>query len=140
MNSQKNSKLISQKILVIDDDEKFTDDLQFLLKGPYRFTTVTESKRGIELLQKEKFDLVILDLAMPAFFASDDEKEGIEVLRKIKANSGIENEKKIPVVILTKMNTPENRKICLELKADGFFTKPPVIEVLNNKIDKLLSI
>ena len=92
MNSQKNSKLISQKILVIDDDEKFTDDLQFLLKGPYRFTTVTESKRGIELLQKEKFDLVILDMMMPAFFAEEDEMEGVEVLRMMKSNSGIKNE------------------------------------------------
>ena len=75
------------KILLIDDDEEFTNDLSFLLNGSYQFVAVTNGKKGIELLEKEKFNLVVLDIVMPAFYAEGDEKEGIEVLQLIKKRS-----------------------------------------------------
>ena len=64
------------RILLIDDDEEFTDDLIFLLDGPYQVVAAHESKKAVELLEKEEFDLVILDIEMPAFYADEDEKEG----------------------------------------------------------------
>ena len=120
------------KILLIDDDEEFTNDLAFLLNGSYKFVAVTKGKKGIELLEKEKFDLVVLDLVMPAFYAEEDEKEGIEVLQLIKKSVSI------PVIVLTKMNKPGIRKICLDLGVDAFLTKHMSMQVLKKKIDKLI--
>ena len=122
------------RILMIDDDEEFTEDLKFLLDGPYQIVAVNESNKGIELLEKEKFDLVILDLVMPAFYADQDEKEGTEVLTMIKNKW----RNTIPTIILTQMNKLNVIDTCHTLGADAFFIKPPVIEELKEKINKLI--
>lgn len=122
------------KILMIDDDEEFADDLTFLLDGPYTFHAVTESRKGIELLEKEQFDLVLLDLNMPSFFADTDEREGIEVLEIIRKKWG----KGLPVIILTRMDDDETRRECRNLLADAFYGKPPEMDSLRKTIAELL--
>lgn len=126
------------KILIIDDDEQFSKDLSFLMHGRFRFVVATESKKGVEFLKKEKFDLVILDLVMPAHYAEEDEDEGIEVLRLIREHWVTECEYKIPVIVLTKVDTERNKKICLKLSADAFLVKPPDIEELKKEINEIL--
>ncbi len=135
MRSQTETKLRSKKILLIDDDREFSNDLAFLLDGAYQIVTVSESKESIELLEKQEFDLVILDLKMPCFLAEEDEMEGIELLRMIRQKWGAQ----IPVIILSKMDTQQNRRKCEDLKADEFLAKPPEIDILKKKIDELLT-
>ena len=122
------------KILMIDDDEEFADDLTYLLDGPYAFHTVTESRKGIELLERERFDLILLDLNMPAFFAENDEREGIEVLEIIRDKWG----KELPIIILTRMDDEETRRECEDLLASAFYAKPPEVDALRKKIEELL--
>lgn len=138
MKSQGGFTVKHPKILIIDDDEQFSKDLSFLMNGLYWFVVATESKEGIEFLKKEKFDLVILDLVMPAHYAEEDEEEGIEVLRLIREKWGVGRERKIPVIILTKMDTEQNKKICFKLNASAFLTKPPDVEVLKEEMNEIL--
>ena len=129
---------MNKRILIIDDDEKFADDLKFLLNNSFQFFVASESRKGIELFEKENFDLVILDLAMPAFFAEEDEMEGVEVLRIMKSKWEANKKMMIPVIILSRMATPENKRLCFELQAKAFFSKPPRVQDLRKKIDELL--
>jgi CheY-like chemotaxis protein len=127
-----------KRILLIDDDEKFSDDLSFLIDSSYQIVSASGSKRGIELLEKERFDLVILDLNMPASYADEDDMEGIEVLRIIRQKWGTLRGSRIPVIIVSKMATPENRSRCEALGADAFFAKPPDIDDLKEMMERLV--
>ena len=122
----------------LDDDRDFSGDLSFLLDGPYRFLSAYRSRQGIEILERERVDLVILDLHMPSDFAEEDDDEGIEVLKIIRSRWGSEEGKRIPVIILTKTDAEKNRTRCREFLADAFFRKPPEISALGLTIRRLL--
>ena len=122
----------SPRILLIDDDEEFTDDLIFLLDGPYQIVAVHESNKGVELLESEKFDLVMLDMAMPAYYSDNDETEGIEVLKIIRKNCSIK------VIVITKLDTTKMKRICRKLEADEILIKPFDIAILKKKINELV--
>lgn len=134
-----NTEVQNKRILIVDDDKEFSGDLSFLLDGPYQIVSVSESKKAIQLLEKEKFDLVILDLKMPCFYGNEDETEGIEVLRIIRQKWGALRGVRIPVIILSKMDHQENQRKCVELEADEFFAKPPDIQALKKRIDECLT-
>jgi CheY-like chemotaxis protein len=127
------------KILIIDDDRQFMEDLKFLLNESYQVSSARESRTGIALMEEKPFDLVLLDLKMPSYYANEDEREGLEVLKLIKLKWGLAGRAKIPVIMLTRDDSPESRRRCLHNQADGFFTKPPDIETLKQKINELLA-
>jgi len=86
-----------RKILLIDDDDVFAGDMKLLLTGPFTITSVSGSRDGIELLEKERFDLILLDLRMPSFFSGHNELEGIKVLKMIRDKWGTDP----PIIILS---------------------------------------
>jgi len=123
----------AKKILIIDDEPQFCEDLAFLLDGPYEITLATDSRNGMKLVYEKQPDLIILDLVMPAHFAKDQEDEGIEVLKKLKQGTA----SKVPVLILTKMDSERRKAECLNLGAEGYLKKPPSIEELLKEIEKV---
>lgn len=125
------SKQNAKKILIIDDEPQFCEDLRFLLDGPYEITIATGSQEGVRLIVENKPDLIILDLVMPAYYAHDPEDEGTEVLRMLKQG----DTSTIPVLVLTKVVSDNKKAECLALGADGFLHKPPSIEELVDKIE-----
>ena len=89
MNSEAN-------ILVIDDEESMRDSCrQALLRDENRVEVAEDGVKGLAILEKECFDLVILDLKMPGL-------SGMEVLKKIK-----EEGPEIVVVVITGYATVE---------------------------------
>jgi two-component system, response regulator len=121
-------------ILICDDDE---DDL-YLVKSIFNDTKFSNQtvylKNGAELLEylqnKKKetsVGLVLLDLNMPKM-------DGRETLKIIKNNPEF---RRIPVVILTTSNAPQDIEKCYELGANCFMTKPSSYEGLNDAINTL---
>lgn len=129
------SEIKRPKILIIDDDTEYVNNLIFLIDGSYRFKSAAGSREGLELLKKEAFDLLILDLKMPAYFARNCEDEGIEVLRKIR-NQKNKIRPDIPVFILTGDNSEERANLCKRMNANAYFIKPPKIQLLKKCICK----
>jgi len=108
-------------ILIVDDNEDNRYTLRLLLEsdGHERITDASGGKEAIDLLEKEKFNLVLLDLMMP-------DLNGDEVLKIIKANP---DSRDIPVVMISADTDTEKVSKCIELGADDYLAKPfnPII-------------
>ena len=102
----------SQKLLVIDDDSKLNRLLTDYLGG-MGFQVLTEIKpsEGLKFLEREKPDLVILDIMLP-------ELEGLEGCRTIRKDS------KIPSIMLTARGETTDRIVGREIGADDYLPKP----------------
>lgn len=104
-----------KKILIVDDEEPIILLLKTIL-GVYGYDSCdTHSpKTTFDCVDREKPDLVILDIAMP-------ELDGYEVCRQLKRNAAT---KHIPVVMITALALEQDRKMAMEAGADGFILKP----------------
>ena len=100
------------KILIIDDDEKLNRLLtDYLSKMGFTVLTATLPSAGLEKLEEETPDLVILDVMLP-------EMDGFEVCRTIRQSSSV------PVVMLTARGEVMDRVVGLEIGADDYLPKP----------------
>lgn len=113
------------KILIIDDNESITSMFSRMLKMEGHECIVSNNGRnGLELLEQQKFDATILDIAMPEF-------SGLEVIDTLEKNGKLKEQK---VIVLTASSGISPEKVD-ELKKRGVyaFLKKPV------RIDNLLS-
>ncbi|MCS7286603.1 MAG: response regulator [Anaerolineae bacterium] len=118
------------KILLVDDDPKAVKLMGYILyKEGYEIAPALSGREALELLSKEKFDLIILDIMMP-------EMDGYEVCRRIRANPSTA---KIPVIMLTAKAMPEDRIAGYEAGADHYITKPVLPAELVATVKALLA-
>lgn len=102
----------SKKILVIEDEIKIIEFIEsYLLNSGYAVLTAENGRRGLELFQEEKPDMVLLDLMLP-----DISGEGI--CREIRKTS------KLPIIMLTAKTSEESIVSGLDMGADDYITKP----------------
>jgi adenylate cyclase len=119
------------KILVVDDTPHNVKMLVDLLaaKG-YATVTAASGQEGLEKVETEQPDLVLLDVMMPGM-------DGYEVCRRIRGNPdyGI-----LPVVMVTALDPARERIKGLEAGADDFLTKPVNTAELVARVRSLLRI
>ena len=101
----------NRSILIVDDELGVRESLKMILKPIYSVYTAADGEEALQCLQKEKIDLVTLDLKMPGL-------SGFEVLREIKKNYP-----SIEVIIITAYGTGENAMETIRYGAE-FITKP----------------
>ncbi len=119
----------SGNVLVIDNDESMrTGCMQTLSEQGYRVIGVEDGYRGLEMVHRESFDVIILDLKMPGI-------DGLDVLRRIK-----EDNQDSMVIIITGYGTIEIAVKAMQEGAFNFITKPFTPEVLSEIVDKAVSI
>src|SRR6266702_1189988 len=100
------------KILVIEDEANIVDLIRlYLEQAGYAVVSAADGITGLELHAREKPDLVILDLMLPAL-------DGMEVCRRIRAWANT------PILMLTARQGEEDRIAGLELGADDYLVKP----------------
>jgi CheY-like chemotaxis protein len=117
------------RLLLIDDDEGLRTMMQILLKrGGHDITQAGNGQAGLELAEKQPFDVILLDVMMP-------DMNGYEVARRLRASPRTQN---TPLIILTARAQPVDQKSALIAGADAYFSKPVAIEVLEAKIAELL--
>ena len=115
------------KLLLVDDE----DSLRSLVKHELeeRGYDVTEAESGeaaIEICEKERFKIVILDIRMPGI-------DGLEVLKKIRENNFADK-----VIMLTGVDELKVARDSLELAANDFLTKPYEMKNLLACINRVL--
>jgi two-component system response regulator VicR len=120
-----------KRILCIEDDQEMIDLIRLILsRRGFLVTGACGGVEGLELLRKEKPDLVLLDLMMP-------EMDGWEVYQQIKAD---ENTRNIPVIIVTAKAQSIDRVLGLHIaKVDDYIAKPFSLEDLMGSIETVLN-
>jgi len=106
----------TQSLLMIEDDARLaTMVAEYLTQSEYTVTHVGDGESGLTALQKEPFDLVLLDLMLPGI-------DGLEVCRRIRSLPG--ELACVPVLMLTAKGDSMDRIVGLELGADDYLPKP----------------
>ncbi len=91
------------------DGQKFLYELLLAKDGEEAIGYVRQAAAG-----KQKIDLVLLDLNLP-------KHDGAEVLTRLRSDSRLA---KLPVILLTSSDSPQDRERCLALGANRYFQKP----------------
>lgn len=113
-------------ILVVDDEPSMRESLSMLLKEKYRVATAPDGKSALTTIEKEPFDLVLLDMRLP-------EVDGLTVLRQIK-----EIDQTIDVIMITAVKTVANAVEAMRRGAYDYITKPFDIEALESLVGKVM--
>jgi DNA-binding NtrC family response regulator len=116
--------MIGSKVLLVDDETVFTQNMSKLLANRgYRVTAVNSGDNAIKALEKEKFDVVVLDLKMPGM-------DGITTLKEIKKLDLFTE-----TLILTGHGSIDTALEAIKLGAYDYLTKPCEIDELVAKIE-----
>lgn len=106
---------MTARILIVDDAEGSRRVLEAKLTAEYyQVTTAADGASALEIAAREPPDIILLDLIMPGL-------DGFQVCRLLKAD---ENLRRIPVVLLTALDSREARLEGFEAGADEFLSKP----------------
>lgn len=107
---------VKYKILIVDDEKDIVDLIKYNLnqEGDFEVFCAFEGKEALEMADKIKPHLILLDIMMP-------ELNGFDVCRELKHNNSTS---KIPVIFLTAKENEIDEIIGLELGADDYIQKP----------------
>ncbi len=125
------------KILITDDDQDIRDSVQAILEArQYEVITAADRIEGLEKIESEKPDLVILDVMMSSW------QDGFEMARELKKDPQY---KEMPILMMTGVKEQPG----LDFKSsagdptwcpvDGFLDKPVEPDILVTEVERLLS-
>ena len=118
-----------KRILLIEDDADISAliKLQAEMLG-YKLHAEVDGLNGYRAVEREKPDIVILDIMLPG-------QNGFDVCRKIKSNPDLKN---IPVIILSAKGEELDVVLGLELGADDYVAKPFSPKILFSRVKAVL--
>ncbi len=115
---------IPTRVLIVDDEKDFVEMLSLRLKEVGEKVTPSYSgQECLEILEKDKIDVVILDIKMPGM-------DGIETLREIKKRFPL-----VEVIMLTGHGTTETAVEGMKLGAFDYLLKPTDFDDLTAKLE-----
>lgn len=118
-----------KRILLIEDEEDIAALIKLQAEATgYKMHVEVDGINGYRAIEREKPDLVILDIMLPG-------QNGFDVCRKIKSNAELRN---IPVIILTAKGEELDMVLGLELGADDYVAKPFSPKILFSRIKAIL--
>ncbi|GAB2534875.1 response regulator [Rufibacter soli] len=122
---------LQQAHVLLAEDNKVNQMLvhQVLQEHNMHVTTVTNGQQVLELLQREAFDLILMDMQMPLM-------DGYETMQYIREQ--MPAQKDIPIIALTAHTSPGQVQKCLSAGADAYVSKPFKAEELLKEISALL--
>jgi DNA-binding response OmpR family regulator len=104
------------KILVVDDDILVLEALEELLKSSgYEVGVAKRGREALDMLDKERFDLLILDVVMPKM-------TGFDVCREVRKRN--DEMSKVKIIMLTAKTEERDTKIEEKYGCDLYLTKP----------------
>ncbi len=117
------------RLLLVEDEE----DIAALIKlqaeiAGYKLHVEVDGLNGLRAIEREKPDLIILDIMLPG-------QSGLDVCRKIKNNPDLKN---IPVIMISAKSEELDVVLGLELGADDYVTKPFSPKILFSRIRAVL--
>ncbi|MDO8662499.1 MAG: response regulator transcription factor [Candidatus Omnitrophota bacterium] len=106
---------MKEKILIIEDEKDIVKMLDYNLKKEgFRTLSVDDGGDALDLVNRERPELIILDLMLPGM-------DGLEVCKALKKEGKTAS---IPIIMLTAKSQEADKVVGLELGADDYVTKP----------------
>ena len=109
---------MNKKLLIVDDEahirmllEQTLEDLE---DDGVEFLMADNGEQALELIEREKPDLVLLDVMMPKM-------NGMEVCQRVKQNNALDN---VYIIILTAKGQEVDKQKGLDVGANRYMTKP----------------
>lgn len=101
-----------EKILIVEDDKKIADLVKlYLEKDGFKAVLAEDGNQGLEKINQEDPDLIILDLMLP-------ETDGLTIAKSVRENSNT------PIIMLTAKDEETDKIVGLEIGADDYVAKP----------------
>ena len=119
----------ASKILVVEDNEELLALMLQVLSKNYHVFTAKNGKQAMNIIMKEKLDLVVSDVMMPIM-------DGIELTKQLKSDKRFWQ---LPVILLTAKNKEEDKTEAYAVGADAYITKPFKFDELEVRINALLA-
>lgn len=121
-------KLKQAKILILDDEADMVENLRCILRdGGHEPIPETDSRKALEMVERQRPDLVVVDLVMPGL-------DGMTVLEQIKAGYP-----QIPVIVLTGYATVDSAVEAMKKGASDYLSKPFFPQELLLRVEKCLT-
>jgi two-component system phosphate regulon response regulator PhoB len=106
---------MKKTVLIVEDDRDIARLVEYNLeKSGFTTASVHSGEDALERLERDRFDLVVLDIMLPGL-------DGFEVCRRIKRSDRLSH---VPVLMLTAKGEEVDRIVGLELGADDYVVKP----------------
>jgi two-component system, OmpR family, KDP operon response regulator KdpE len=103
---------MSQRILIVDDEPNIVATVSPLLRARgYEVVSAMSGRAGLDAVERDKPDLVVLDLGLP-------DLDGAEVCRQIRQTSNV------PILVLSARGAERDKVAALDAGADDYVTKP----------------
>lgn len=119
-----------RKIMIIDDEKDFCFFLKHNLQGTgeYSVDFAHDAKKGLQALQQNPPDILLLDITMPGM-------DGLQLLESVKSNSRTQH---IPVIMVTAIDDDTARLKASQEYVEYYVNKPVDFKELQQKIDAVL--
>jgi CheY-like chemotaxis protein len=120
----------ASRILVVDDTEANRDLLVRRLRHPaYRVSTASDGREALELLRREPFDVMLLDIMMPGL-------DGYHVLEELRRDPALAA---VRVIMISAVDELESVARCLALGADDYLPKPCNATLLRARLESSIA-
>jgi CheY-like chemotaxis protein len=117
-----------KRILVVEDVEFNRELVVQLLEDTYEIVTAADGAEGIRLAQRERPDLILMDLSLPVI-------DGWEATRRLKADPALRS---IPIIALSAHAMRGDEERALQVGCDDYLSKPLDENLLFAKLVKFL--
>jgi two-component system, OmpR family, response regulator ArlR len=113
-------------IMVVDDDPHILKFITVNLETRgFKVFQAVDGQQALEVFDSSPIDLVLLDIMMPRV-------NGHEVCRRIRSKS------QVPIIMLSGLDSVQDKAACLDSGADDYLTKPFSLRVLFARIEAVL--
>jgi CheY-like chemotaxis protein len=115
-----------KRILIAEDNDSNYVLMTYILKKYYQFDRARNGKEAVEKVDKENYDMVLMDIKMPVM-------DGLEATKQIK-----EKFPDLPVIALTANAFDSDRQLAFDCGCDEFLSKPISSEICLKTVAKFL--
>ena len=115
-----------KKILVAEDNDSNFILMTYILKKYYQYERAKNGQEAVEMVEKDNFDIVLMDIKMPIM-------DGLEATRAIK-----EKHPDLPIIALTANAFDSDHQLAVDAGCNDFLSKPVSSDLCLKTIRKFL--
>ena len=115
-----------KRILIAEDNDSNFILMTYILKKFYEFDRARNGQEAVDMVEKNKYDLILMDIKMPVM-------DGMEATKLIK-----EKHPDLPIIALTANAFDSDRQLAFEAGCDEFLPKPISSDVCLKTIAKFI--